>query len=81
MADPDLYRTKQKIEEWKKRDPILLFQAQLKEWKLLTDSDAARIEEEVSAEIDEAVRFAEAGPWEPAEQLLNDVQEQGHAAP
>ena len=74
MADPDLYRTKQEIEEWKKRDPILLFQSQLREWKLLTDTDAARIEAEVTAEIDEAVRFAEAGPWEPAEQLLNDVQ-------
>jgi len=74
MADPDLYRTKQEIEEWKKRDPILLFQSQLREWKLLTDTDAARIEAEVTAEIDEAVRFAEAGPWEPVEQLLNDVQ-------
>ena len=78
MSDPDLYRTKQEIEEWKKRDPILLFQAQLREWKLLTDSDAARIEAEVSAEIDEAVRFAEAEPWEPAEHLLNDVE--GRAA-
>ena len=78
MADPDLYRTKQEIEEWKKRDPILLFQSQLREWKLLTDTDAARIEAEVTAEIDEAVRFAEAGPWEPVEQLLNDVQ--GRAA-
>jgi len=78
MADPDLYRTKQEIEEWKKRDPILLFQSQLREWKLLTDTDAARIEAEVSAEMDEAVRFAEAGPWEPVEQLLNDVQ--GRAA-
>jgi pyruvate dehydrogenase E1 component alpha subunit len=74
MADPDFYRTKQEIEEWKKRDPILLFRTQLRDWKLLTDSDAARIEAEVSAEIDEAVRFAEAGPWEPVEQLLNDVQ-------
>ena len=79
MSDPDLYRTKQEIEEWKKRDPILLFQAQLRQWKLLADSDTARIEAEVTAEIDEAVRFAEAGPWEPVEQLLNDVQ--GHAAP
>jgi pyruvate dehydrogenase E1 component alpha subunit len=78
MADPDLYRTKEEIEEWKKRDPILLFQTQLKDWKLLVDSDRARIEAEVSAEIDGAVRFAEAGPWEPAGQLLNDVQ--GRAA-
>jgi pyruvate dehydrogenase E1 component alpha subunit len=74
MSDPDLYRTKQEIEEWKKRDPILLFQSQLREWKLLTEVDAARIEAEASAEIDEAIRFAEAGPWEPVEQLLNDVQ-------
>jgi len=75
MSDPDLYRTKQEIEDWKKRDPIFLFQARLREWKLLTDSDVARIEAEVSAEMDEAVRMAEAAPWEPAGQLLNDVQE------
>jgi pyruvate dehydrogenase E1 component alpha subunit len=74
MSDPDLYRTKQEIEEWKKRDPILLFQHQLREWKLLDDSDAARIAAEVSAEVDEAIRFAEAAPWEPVEDLLNDVQ-------
>jgi TPP-dependent pyruvate/acetoin dehydrogenase alpha subunit len=74
MSDPDLYRTKQEIEEWKKRDPIPLFQSQLKQWKLLAESDTARIEAEVEAEIDEAIRFAEASPWEPIEQLLNDVQ-------
>ena len=79
MSDPDLYRTKQEIEEWKKRDPLLLFQAELRQGKLLTDSDTPRIEAEVSAEIDEAVRSAEAGPWEPVERLLDDVQ--GPAAP
>ena len=79
MSDPDLYRTKQEIEEWKKRDPILLFQGQLREWKLLPDSDLARIEAEVAAELDDAVRFAEAAPWESVDQLLNDVQ--GPAAP
>jgi len=79
MSDPDLYRTKQEIEEWKKRDPIPLFQSQLRQWQLLTDSDIARMEAEVEAEIDEAIRFAEAGPWEPVEQLLNDVQ--GRATP
>jgi TPP-dependent pyruvate/acetoin dehydrogenase alpha subunit len=74
MADPDLYRTKQEIEEWKKRDPVVLFETWLRERRLLTDSDLTRIEAEVVAEIDEAVRFAEAAPWEPVEQLLNDVQ-------
>ncbi len=39
MSDPDLYRTKEEIEEWKKRDPITLFQARLREWGLLSNSD------------------------------------------
>jgi pyruvate dehydrogenase E1 component alpha subunit len=75
MSDPDLYRTKQEIENWRKRDPIVLFQARLREWGFLTDSDVARIEGEVDVEMDEAVRMAEAAPWEPVERLLDDVQE------
>jgi pyruvate dehydrogenase E1 component alpha subunit len=74
MSDPDLYRTKQEIAEWKRRDPIPLFQSQLKQWQLLEDADTSRIEAEVAAEMDEAVRFAEEAPWEPVEQLLDDVQ-------
>jgi pyruvate dehydrogenase E1 component alpha subunit len=73
MADPDLYRPKEEIEEWKKRDPILLFESRLREWGLLTEADGTRIEKEVAAEIDEAVRFAEASPFEPVEELLKDV--------
>jgi pyruvate dehydrogenase E1 component alpha subunit len=74
MADPDLYRTKEEIEEWKKRDPIVLFQSQLRAWNMLIDSDLTRLEAEVSAELDEAVRFAETSPFEPVEQLLKDVE-------
>jgi pyruvate dehydrogenase E1 component alpha subunit len=74
MADPDLYRTKEEIEEWKKRDPIVLFQGRLREWGWMVGSDGARLEAEVSAEIEEAVRFAEASPPEPVEYLLRDVE-------
>jgi pyruvate dehydrogenase E1 component alpha subunit len=73
MADPDLYRPKEEIEEWKKRDPISLFESRLRKWGLLTEADGARIEKEVAAEIDEAIRFAEASPFEPVEELLKDV--------
>jgi pyruvate dehydrogenase E1 component alpha subunit len=73
MADPDLYRTKEEIEEWKKRDPIVLFKSRLQEWGWLAESGLALLEAEISAEIDEAVRFAEASPWEPVENLLHDV--------
>ena len=73
MADPDLYRTKEEIEEWKKRDPISLFKSRLQEWRYLNESDMVRIESEISAEIEEAVRFAETSPVEPVEDLLKDV--------
>jgi TPP-dependent pyruvate/acetoin dehydrogenase alpha subunit len=73
MADPDLYRTKEEIEQWKERDPIKMYQAQLRQQGLLTDADLASIEAAVAAEVDAAVRFAEAGPREPVEDLLKDV--------
>jgi len=73
MADPDLYRTKDEIDEWRRRDPILLFESRLRNWQLLTDADLARMEEDIAGEMDEAVRFAEASPFESAEDLLKDV--------
>ena len=73
MADPDLYRTKEEIEEWKKRDPILLFESRLRNWGMLTEADLARIEQEVGAEMDSAVQFAEMSLFEPVEELLKDV--------
>ncbi len=73
MADPDLYRTKEEVEQWKTRDPIALFTARLREWGLLSDADLTAIEAAVGREIDAAVAVAEAGPWEPVEDLLKDV--------
>jgi pyruvate dehydrogenase E1 component alpha subunit len=73
MYDPELYRDKREVEEWKKRDPISNFSALLKEHGLLTDDDLARIDEQVAAEIAQAVDFAEAGTWEPVEDLTRFV--------
>ena len=73
MADPELYRTKQEVEEWTKSDPIVLFRQTLEEWEMLSDSDVAQLEASVDAEIGEAVAFAEAAEWEPLEDLMKDV--------
>ena len=73
MYDAELYRSKQEVEQWKKRDPILLWQKKLRDWKLLDDADLAAMEAEVAGEIEKAVAFAEAGPWEPVDDLLKDV--------
>ena len=72
-ADPELYRTKEEVEQWKTRDPIALFATSLREWGLLSDADLTAIEAAVGREIEAAVAVAEAGPWEPVEDLLRDV--------
>ena len=73
MYDPELYRSKEEVEQWKQRDPITTFTAQLREWRLLSNAGLGEIERAVAAEIDAAVGVAEAGPWEPTEDLLKDV--------
>ena len=73
MYDPELYRDKHEVEEWKKRDPISNFAALLKERGVLTEEDVACIEEHVAAEIAQAVDFAEAGTWEPVDELTRFV--------
>jgi TPP-dependent pyruvate/acetoin dehydrogenase alpha subunit len=71
--DPELYRSKQEVEEWKKRDPIVNFSAALREGGTIDDAALQAIEEEVAREIDEAVAFAEAGQLEPVEDLTRFV--------
>jgi len=71
--DTELYRTKAEVEEWKKRDPIGTFVQRLKEQGLLSEADLDELERKVAAEIKEAVDFAEAGTWEPVEDLTRFV--------
>ncbi len=73
MADPELYRSKSEVEEWKRRDPITLFVERIREWGLLADPDLSSLEASVAAEVDGAVAFAEGGPWEAVEDLTKDV--------
>jgi TPP-dependent pyruvate/acetoin dehydrogenase alpha subunit len=73
MFDPELYRSKGEVEEWKGRDPIETFRDRLIEEGVVTDEIWARLEAEVGDEVDAAVRFAEAGTWEPVEDLTRFV--------
>jgi pyruvate dehydrogenase E1 component alpha subunit len=76
MADPELYRTRAEVEEWRARDPLAAFQARLRGGGLLADGDLAAVEGAVAAEVEAAVAAAEAGPWEPVDDLLRDVHAQ-----
>jgi pyruvate dehydrogenase E1 component alpha subunit len=73
MFDPELYREKQEIEEWKKRDPIVTFTNLVKAQELVGAEDLSRFEKEIAEEIAKSVAFADAGKWEAIEELTRFV--------
>lgn len=77
MFDAELYRSKDEVTEWKKRDPITLFFEAMKAASVLSDADFEAVEKEVAKEVDDAVAFAEAGTWEPVSDLTRFVYSEG----
>ena len=73
MFDSELYRTKDEVAEWRERDPIELLAGRMTEAGLLDEAGRAALEREVAAEVEAAVAFAEAGTWEPVEELTRFV--------
>lgn len=73
MFDAELYRDKSEVEEWKKRDPIPRLRNFLLQEKLITEQEVQELEKKVEAEVQKAVDFAEAGTWEPVEELTKFV--------
>ncbi|RIK41696.1 MAG: pyruvate dehydrogenase (acetyl-transferring) E1 component subunit alpha [Chloroflexi bacterium] len=73
MYDPELYRDKQEVEQWKQRDPIDTFAARLLQAGLVTDAEIEQLRQAAADEMAAAVAFAEASPLEPVEQLTRWV--------
>ena len=69
MFDAELYRDKTEVTKWKEKDPLTVLKNTLEKKKFWADIDLAKIEEEISAVIDEAVAFAEKGTLEPISDL------------
>jgi pyruvate dehydrogenase E1 component alpha subunit/2-oxoisovalerate dehydrogenase E1 component len=80
MFDPELYRTKAEVEEWKKRDPISLLISQLRQAALVTALDIDAIEKEIAGEIEDAVAFADSGALEPVADLTRFVYSERRGA-
>lgn len=73
MADPDLYRSKEEVEFWRQRDPIIAFPRQLMAAGLLSEADWQAMQDEVAAEMDAAVAFADASPPPASAELFADI--------
>jgi pyruvate dehydrogenase E1 component alpha subunit len=69
MYDPELYRSKEEVERWRRRDPLVVLGDRLRAEGLLDDEEMARIEVAVAGEVTQALEFAEAGTPEPVADL------------
>jgi 2-oxoisovalerate dehydrogenase E1 component len=63
------YRSKQEEEEWIQRDPIARLERELLDQQLITPDRLAQIRQDVEAELEEAVKFAERSP-EPTVEVM-----------
>src|SRR3954464_11765736 len=73
MADPEEYRTKEQVEEWRKKDPIVTFGDRLVAEGVIDEARRAEKDAAASAGVGEAVAFADASPFAPPESLYDDI--------
>jgi pyruvate dehydrogenase E1 component alpha subunit len=77
MGDPERYRKSDEVKRWEKDDPIGIFNDHLVKNKVISEAGLKKIEQEVEAEVADAVRFAEESPEPAAEELFTDIYAQG----
>ncbi|ADY53657.1 pyruvate dehydrogenase (acetyl-transferring) E1 component, alpha subunit [Pseudopedobacter saltans DSM 12145] len=73
MSDPQKYRTKEEVEEYKAKDPIEVVKEKILQEKWADQAWFDEVAAKIKAEIDEAVKFAEESPWPDPSELYTDV--------
>lgn len=73
ISDPQKYRTKEEVEEYKHKDPINAILNSIKENNVASDDEINKINQRVEAAVAESVKFAEESPWPDESEVLKDV--------
>ncbi len=73
MSDPQKYRTKEEVEEYKQRDPIEQVLGTIRDHKILTEEEIDAINKKVKKQVEDAVKFAEESPWPDGMEAFKDV--------
>lgn len=76
MSDPAKYRTKEELEEYKRRDPIEVVKQTILSGKIATEKELADIDEKVAAIVAESVKFAEESEFPDPSEATHDVYAQ-----
>jgi pyruvate dehydrogenase E1 component alpha subunit len=73
MSDPQKYRSKEEVEEYKQRDPIEQVLSTIRENELLSEVEIEAINKKVKTQVEDAVKFAEESPWPDGMDAFKDV--------
>lgn len=73
VSDPQKYRSKEEVEEYKDQDPINKVASTILDNGFATQSELDAINARVNAIVDESVKFAEESPWPDDSEVLKDV--------
>lgn len=73
MSDPQKYRSKEEVEEYKEKDPVETSLKMLTETFKVSEAEIEAINERVRLQVEESVQFAEESPWPDDSELLKDV--------
>jgi pyruvate dehydrogenase E1 component alpha subunit len=80
-ADPEVYRDKEEVEEWQRKDPIETFAKRLTKDKVLAAKDVDQIREEADRTVTDAVEFADNSPEPPLDSLYDHLYVLGDQVP
>jgi pyruvate dehydrogenase E1 component alpha subunit len=80
-ADPEVYRSREEVEEWRKKDPIEVFADRLEAEGILETDVRNEMRERVDARVLEAVEFADASPEPPLDSLYDNLYVLGAQVP
>ena len=73
ISDPQKYRTKEEVDEYKGKDPIQMLLGTITGNKFAREEEIKSINDRVDAAVDAAVKFAEESPWPDNSEVLKDV--------
>lgn len=72
-GDPEVYRTKEEVNNWRKKDPIVMIENKILKDKILVKSEISNIKKEISVEIEDAIEFARKSPKPLKEEALEYI--------
>ncbi len=73
VSDPQKYRSKDEVEDYKNQDPITKVHATILDNKFATEAELKAIDEKIAGIVEASVKFAEESPWPDESELLKDV--------